>query len=69
VKNVMRHHPRRQDLGFSAWIGQPKCELVVEGAPKADRYGSMSLKNCAGALETAVGGKAVSQIMQGEQRY
>src|SRR5258708_35667358 len=59
--------PGVADLGIFRVIGQPNVNLVVDRA-KADRFG-INVVDVQDAVETAVGGKAVSQILQGEQRY
>jgi cobalt-zinc-cadmium resistance protein CzcA len=56
-----------QDLGVFRVIGQPNVNLVVDRA-KADRFG-INVADIQDAVETAVGGKAVTQILQGERRY
>lgn len=56
-----------QDLGLFRVIGQPNLNLVVD-RDKADRYG-INVSDVQDAIETAVGGKAVSQVLQGEERY
>src|SRR5262249_56171050 len=48
-------------------VAQPNLHLVVDRA-KADRFG-INVADVQDAIETAVGGKAVSQILDGEQRY
>ena len=48
-------------------IGQPNLEFTVD-RDEAARYG-MNVADVQDAIETAVGGKAVSQVLQGEQRY
>lgn len=55
------------DLGVFRVIGQPNVNLVVN-RQAADRFG-INVSDIQDAVETAVGGKAVSQILQGEQRY
>jgi cobalt-zinc-cadmium resistance protein CzcA len=47
--------------------GQPNVNLVVDRTA-ADRFG-INVGDVQDAVETAVGGKAVSQILIGEQRY
>src|SRR6202035_5476506 len=47
--------------------GQPNVNLVVDRAA-ADRFG-INVSDIQDAVEGAVGGKAVSQILIGEQRY
>ena len=48
-------------------IGQPNLEFTVD-RDQAARYG-LNVADVQDAIETAVGGKAVSQVLQGEQRY
>jgi cobalt-zinc-cadmium resistance protein CzcA len=67
IVGVMRHVRGVQDLGVFRVIGQPNLNLMVDRA-KADRYG-INVADVQDAIETAVGGKAVSQILDGEQRY
>jgi cobalt-zinc-cadmium resistance protein CzcA len=55
------------DLGIFRVIGQPNLNLVVNRT-KADRYG-INVADVQDAIETAVGGKAVSQVLKGEERY
>lgn len=55
------------DLGIFRVIGQPNVNLVVNRT-RADRYG-INVADVQDAIETAVGGKAVSQVLKGEERY
>jgi cobalt-zinc-cadmium resistance protein CzcA len=55
------------DLGTFQVRGQPNVNLSVDRAA-ADRFG-INVSDIQDAVETAVGGKAVSQILIGEQRY
>ncbi|HMF97522.1 MAG TPA: efflux RND transporter permease subunit, partial [Vicinamibacterales bacterium] len=64
---VMRHVRGVQDLGVFRVIGQPNLNLVVD-RERADRFG-INVADVQDAIETAVGGKSVSQILDGEQRY
>ena len=48
-------------------IGQPNPEFVVDRTQEA-RYG-INVADVQDAIETALGGKAVTQVLQGEQRY
>ncbi|HYM11638.1 MAG TPA: CusA/CzcA family heavy metal efflux RND transporter [Bryobacterales bacterium] len=64
---VMKTIPGIADLGVFRVLGQPNMDLSVDRA-KADRYG-LNVADIQDAVETAVGGKAVSQILQGERRY
>jgi cobalt-zinc-cadmium resistance protein CzcA len=67
IVNVMRTIPGVADLGLFRVIGQPNLEFTVD-RDQAARYG-LNVADVQDAVETAVGGKAVSQILQGEQRY
>ncbi|HZP00230.1 MAG TPA: CusA/CzcA family heavy metal efflux RND transporter [Terriglobia bacterium] len=64
---VMRTIPGVADLGIFRVIGQPNVNLIVDRVA-AERYG-INVSDIQDAIETAVGGKAVSQILQGERRY
>ena len=67
IQNVMQTIPGVADLGIFRVIGQPNVNFIVD-REKADRYG-INVADIQDAVETAVGGKAVSQILQGERRY
>ena len=67
IVGVMRKIKGVEDLGIFRVIGQPNLNVVVDRA-KADRFG-INVIDVQDAIETAVGGKAVSQVLQGEQRY
>jgi cobalt-zinc-cadmium resistance protein CzcA len=67
VVEVMRHIPGIQDLGLFRVLGQPNLNIAVDRR-KAARFG-INVADVQDALETAVGGKAVTQILQGEQRF
>ncbi|MBZ5593178.1 MAG: CusA/CzcA family heavy metal efflux RND transporter [Acidobacteriia bacterium] len=67
IVSVMRTVPGTADLGLFRVIGQPNLEFVVD-REKAARYG-INVADVQDAIETSVGGKAVSQVLQGEQRY
>jgi cobalt-zinc-cadmium resistance protein CzcA len=56
-----------EDLGIFRVVGQPNVNITVDRA-KADRYG-INVADIQDVIETAVGGKAVSQILKGERRY
>ena len=59
--------PGVADLGTFQVRGQPNVNLVVNRTA-ANRYG-INVSDVQDAIETAVGGKAVSQMLIGEQRY
>ena len=63
----MGHIPGIQDLGLFRVIGQPNLNLTID-RQEAARY-RINVADVQDAIETAVGGKAVSQVLQGEQRY
>jgi cobalt-zinc-cadmium resistance protein CzcA len=67
IVNVMRSVPGVADLGLFRVIGQPNLEFTVD-RDQAAKYG-LNVADIQDAIETAVGGKAVSQVLQGEQRY
>jgi cobalt-zinc-cadmium resistance protein CzcA len=67
IVSVMSGITGVQDLGLFRVIGQPNLNVVVDRA-KAARFG-VNVSDVQDAIETAVGGKAVSQILEGEQRY
>ncbi len=67
IVSVLRKVDGIADLGLFRVIGQPNLQFVVDRA-KAARYG-INVADVQDAVETAVGGKAVSQVLQGEQRY
>jgi cobalt-zinc-cadmium resistance protein CzcA len=56
-----------QDLGVFRVIGQPNLNYVVDRQAAA-RYG-INVSDVQDAIQTAVGGGAVSQVLRGEARY
>lgn len=56
-----------EDLGLFRVLGQPNLNLVVNRI-QTDRFG-INVADVQDAVETASGGKAVAQILQGERRY
>jgi cobalt-zinc-cadmium resistance protein CzcA len=67
IVNVMRKIKGTQDLGLFRVIGQPNLNLEVD-RDRAARY-QINVADVQDAIQTAVGGGAVSQVLQGEQRY
>jgi cobalt-zinc-cadmium resistance protein CzcA len=67
MQNVMRQIPGIADLGTFEVRGQPNVNLIVDRAA-ADRFG-INVSDIQDAAECAVGGKAVSQILIGEERF
>ncbi len=56
-----------QDLGVFRVLGQPNLDYVVDRRAAA-RFG-INVSDVQDAIQTAVGGGAVSQVLQGEARY
>ena len=56
-----------QDLGLFRSIGQPNLNYVIDRQAAA-RYG-INVSDVQDAIQTAVGGGAVSQVLDGEARY
>ncbi|MEO7145920.1 MAG: efflux RND transporter permease subunit, partial [Bryobacteraceae bacterium] len=67
IVNIMRPIRGIADLGLFRVIGQPNLQFTVNRKTAA-RYG-LNVSDVQDAIETAVGGKAVSQVLQGDQRY
>ena len=67
LQAVMEKIPGVADLGTFQVRGQPNVNLEVDRAA-AGRFG-INVSDVQDAVEGAVGGKAVSQILVGEQRY
>ena len=67
IADVMRSIKGIEDLGIFRVLGQPNVNLVVNRT-NADRFG-INVADVQDAIETAVGGKPVSQVLQGEQRF
>jgi cobalt-zinc-cadmium resistance protein CzcA len=67
IVNVMRNIKGVEDLGLFRVIGQPNLNFSVD-RDQAARYG-LNVSDVQDAIQTAVGGNAVSQILQGERRF
>jgi cobalt-zinc-cadmium resistance protein CzcA len=67
IKNVMAAIPGIVDLGLLRDIGQPNLNITVDRL-QAARFG-INVTDVQDAIQTAVGGNAVSQVLQGEQIY
>jgi cobalt-zinc-cadmium resistance protein CzcA len=67
IVDVMNRIPGIADLGVFRVVGQPNVNLTIDRA-RADRFG-INVSDIQDAIETTVGGKAVSQILQGERRF
>jgi heavy metal efflux system protein len=67
IVGVMRSVQGIEDLGLFRVLGQPNLNLKVDRQAAA-RYG-LNVSDIQDAVETAIGGKAVTQVLQGEQRF
>jgi heavy metal efflux system protein len=67
IEGIMSQIRGVSDLGIFRVIGQPNLNYVVDRAAAA-RYG-INVADVQDAIQTAVGGGAVSQVLQGEARY
>ena len=67
IVNVMRTVPGIQDLGLFRVIGQPNLNFTVN-RDAAARY-QVNAADVQDAIQTAIGGNALTQVLQGEQRY
>lgn len=56
-----------EDLNTFRVLGQPNMNLVVDRA-SADRYG-INVSDIQDAIESAAGGRAVSEVLNGERRF
>ncbi len=67
IVDTMSKVPGIEDLGLFRVLGQPNLNLTVDRS-KAARYG-INVADIQDAVQTAIGGNAVSQVLRGEQRY
>jgi heavy metal efflux system protein len=67
IVNAMRRVAGVEDLGLFRVLGQPNLNISVD-RQQAARHG-INVADVQDAVETAIGGKAVTQVLQGEQRY
>jgi cobalt-zinc-cadmium resistance protein CzcA len=67
IVSIMRKVSGIEDLGLFRVLGQPNLNITVD-RQQAARHG-INVSDVQDAVETAIGGKAVSQVLQGEQRY
>jgi cobalt-zinc-cadmium resistance protein CzcA len=67
MKAVMEKVPGISDLGVQRDTGQPNLDIAVDRAACA-RFG-INVADVQDAVQTAVGGNAVSQVLQGEAVY
>jgi cobalt-zinc-cadmium resistance protein CzcA len=67
IVSVMRTVSGIQDLGVFRVLGQPNLNFTVDREAAA-RY-QINVADVQDAIQTAVGGSALTQVLQGEQRY
>ncbi|HXW57685.1 MAG TPA: CusA/CzcA family heavy metal efflux RND transporter [Candidatus Cybelea sp.] len=67
IVSVMREVPGITDLGVFRVLGQPNLNLTVD-RDAAARY-QINVADVEDAIQTAVGGNALTQVLQGEARY
>jgi cobalt-zinc-cadmium resistance protein CzcA len=67
IVNVMRTVRGIEDLGLFRVIGQPNLDFTVDRQAAA-RY-QINVADVQDAIQTAVGGNALTQVLQQEQRY
>jgi cobalt-zinc-cadmium resistance protein CzcA len=67
IVGIMSKIPGIEDLGLFRVLGQPNLNFTVDRT-QAARYG-INVADIQDAIQTAVGGNAVSQVLQGEERY
>ncbi len=67
IVSILRTVKGIQDLGVLRVLGQPNLNLTVDRNAAA-RY-QISVADVQDAIQTAVGGNALTQVLQGEARY
>ncbi len=67
IVDVMRHVRGIEDLGVFRALGQPNINFEVD-REQAARY-QINVADVQDAIQTAVGGNALTQVLQGEARY
>jgi cobalt-zinc-cadmium resistance protein CzcA len=67
IVSLMRSIPRIVDLGMLRVSGQPNLNLALD-RDAASRF-QLNVADVQDAIQTAVGGNAVGQVLLGEQRY
>jgi heavy metal efflux system protein len=67
IVNVMRNIRGVEDLGLFRVLGQPNLDFSVD-RDEAARFG-INVSDVQDAIQTAVGGNALTQVLVGEQRY
>jgi len=67
IVNIMRQIKGIEDLGVFRVLGQPNLEVSVDRVQAARHQ--INVADVQDAIQTAVGGTAFTQVLQGEQRY
>ena len=67
IVNIMRGVKGVEDLGVFRVLGQPNLEISVDRAQAARHQ--INVADVQDAVQTAVGGTAFTQVLQGEARY
>jgi cobalt-zinc-cadmium resistance protein CzcA len=67
IVRIMRRIPGIEDLGVLRVLGQPNLNVTVDRT-QAARY-QINVADLQDAVQTAVGGTALTQVLQGEARY
>jgi cobalt-zinc-cadmium resistance protein CzcA len=67
ISAVMQNIRGVEDLGVFRVIGQPNLNFTVD-RDQASRFG-INVSDVQDAIQTAVGGNAINQVLIGEQRY
>jgi heavy metal efflux system protein len=67
IVNIMRRITGIEDLGVFRVLGQPNLNITVD-REQAARY-QINVADVQDAIQTAVGGNALTQVLKGEARY
>ncbi len=67
IKETISHVKGIEDLGVFQVLGQPNVNITVN-RDKISRYG-LNVSDVQDVIETAVGGKVASQVIDGEKRF
>jgi cobalt-zinc-cadmium resistance protein CzcA len=67
IVTIMRQVKGIEDLGVFRVLGQPNLDVAVDRAQAARHQ--INVADVQDAVQTAVGGNALTQVLQGERRY
>ncbi|HEX8880686.1 MAG TPA: CusA/CzcA family heavy metal efflux RND transporter [Candidatus Acidoferrum sp.] len=67
IVNIMRNVKGIEDLGVFRVLGQPNLNITVDRLEAARHQ--INVADVQDAIQTAVGGNALTQVLKGEQRY